>query len=63
MSKARVLVLLFKLEIPQASGSSVLAYMTDRTDTVQRSQQHNKPNPKTFHKDFCKPGVNLEGLI
>ena len=42
MDKPRVFVLFFKLEIPQASGSSVLAYMTDRTDTVQSSQQHNK---------------------
>ena len=51
---ARVLVLLFKLELPQSMSLSMLVHMTDRNNNTSSTEQDSMTIPSMFHEAFCK---------
>ena len=61
IGNARVLILLFKLELPQATSSVTLAHMTEGSDDKPCKNQSNKTKPNTFHEAFGKTGIDTEG--
>ena len=61
--KAIFLALLFNMELPQATSSSVLVHITDMMDDVPQNNETNKcSKPGTFHKIKCMTGINPEDL-
>ena len=56
ISKARILILLLKSELPEVTSSSMLTQMTERNDGTIYTNKTNRTTPKVFHEVFCKAG-------
>ena len=62
IGEARVMELLSKSEILQATSSSMLAYMTARSDNTA-NDANNRTKPNIFHEAFFqKLGIDTERL-
>ena len=58
IGKARVLIILFNLELPWAKSSSMPVHMTERNDDTKPTNQANKAKPNISDEAFCKTGVD-----
>ena len=57
--KAVALALLLKLELPQATCSTILAHIPNTVDDGTQSCYENKQSESgLFHKMYCKTGIN-----
>ena len=61
--KTRILVLLFKVELPEATSSSMLTHRTNTRDHEPRDNEANKYSGlHKFHEAFCKTQVHPNDL-